>query len=356
MYTDNHHRYACGAISAQSAWRIAFHRGSLVSNMRDQTAIPGAMLAVGLSPSEAATYLTRSGSKHTPLNSLNIACFNSPKSVTISGDEIAIDALKDVLEATGVFARKLRTGVAYHSNHMYPVADIYADAIGDIEPGCSEMTGPVMISTVSGHRVSGDVLRQASYWSSNLVSPVRFLQGFQSLLAKRVTKKVDGSHKQLTDIDTCLEIGPHSALRGPIRDILAGRDRTMTYLSTLQRAQSGMETLLASVGHLWCLGKSIDWHRVNHECREDTLVSLADLPSYVWDHSRSYFHESRNSKNHRLREKPRSELLGEAAVDWNPLEARWGNYIKLSEHPWIEDHRVSITLSFWFLRSDLLII
>ncbi|PWY93041.1 hypothetical protein BO94DRAFT_615778 [Aspergillus sclerotioniger CBS 115572] len=324
--------YCCGAISARSAWKIAFLRGSLVSTLREETAVPGAMLAAGLSPSDAASYLAQSDPF---LQSLSIACFNSPDNVTISGDEVAIDALKTKLDAVGIFARKLRTGVAYHSSHMYPVAEAYTDAIGDIEPGIDSLAAVVMISTVSGQRASPDILRQGSYWASNLVSPVRFLQGFQSILNKRVAKKMDGSHRSLMDIDTCLEIGPHSALRGPIKGILAAKERTMTYLSPLQRKRSGLETMLESVGQLWCLDQDTT-----------TLVSLADLPPYAWDHSRSYFHESRVTKNYRLREKPRSDLLGEPAVDWNPLEARWGNFIKLSEHPWIEDHRINGTILF----------
>ncbi|PYI08361.1 hypothetical protein BO78DRAFT_364974 [Aspergillus sclerotiicarbonarius CBS 121057] len=336
--------YCCGAISATSAWKIAFFRGSLVSKLREESLVPGAMLAAGLSPSDAAAYLAQSDPA---MQSLSIACFNSPDSVTISGDEVAIDALKTKLDTAGVFARKLRTGVAYHSAHMYPVAEAYTDAIGDIEPGPESLAGPVMISTVSSQQTSPDVLRQGSYWASNLVSPVRFLQGFQRFLTKRVTKKMDGSHRNLMDIDACLEIGPHGALRGPIKSILAAKERSMTYLSPLQRKRSGLETMLESVGQLWCLGVPVDWLRVNHEGQDTAaLVSLADLPPYAWDHSRTYFHESRVSKNHRLREKPRSDLLGEPAVDWNPLEARWGNFIKLSEHPWVEDHRINGTILF----------
>ncbi|PYI26893.1 hypothetical protein BP00DRAFT_464852 [Aspergillus indologenus CBS 114.80] len=355
--------YCCGAISARSAWKIAYLRGSLVSSkLRDASTIPGAMLAVGLSPADAAPYLAGS-------QSVSIACFNSPTNVTLSGDETAIDALKAVLDAAGIFARKLRTGVAYHSHHLHSVADAYAEAIGEVEPG-EEYSGSnssgrvIMVSTVSGQRVPAETLREGSYWASNLVRPVRFVQAFQSLLSKRgIVKKLDGSHRLLMDITSCLEIGPHGALRGPIQEILQAQDQTMSYLAPLQRGQAGVNSLLRAVGHLWCLGLPIDWTRVNHESsdrRQDegeeeeegramppsALVSLADLPPYAWDHSRSYFHESRTSRNHRLRNKPRSKLLGEAAVDWNPLDARWGNFLKRSEHPWIEDHRINGTVLF----------
>ncbi|KAI2917976.1 hypothetical protein CBS147320_9042 [Aspergillus niger] len=365
--------YCCGAISARSAWRIAFLRGTLVSATLQESTVSGAMLAVGLSAADAASYLDGSDAGEDKMGSrqVSIACFNSPNNVTLSGDEAAIDALKAKFDAAGIFARKLSTGVAYHSNHLHSVADAYASAIGEIEAGehgreqgLLQRTDAsvVMVSTVSGQRVPAEMLRQGSYWASNLVRPVRFLQAFQSLLSKRgVVKKLDGSHRLLMDINTCVEIGPHGALRGPIKEILQAQDHPMTYLATLQRAQPGADALLRSVGHLWCLGLSINWKRVNHEPhtsetdldeREEAavvppaLVSLADLPPYAWEHSRRFFHESRTSRNHRLRSKPRSKLLGEAAVDWNALEARWGNFLKRSEHPWIEDHQINGTILF----------
>ncbi|GKZ38503.1 type I Iterative Polyketide synthase (PKS), partial [Aspergillus brasiliensis] len=365
--------YCCGAISARSAWRIAFLRGALVSAKLQESTIPGAMLAVGLSAAEAASYLARSNTEECKRGSsrVSIACFNSPNNVTLSGDEAAIDALKADLDAAGIFTRKLRTGVAYHSSHLHSVADAYAGAIEGIEPGQHDSeqgllqrtgTAVVMVSTVSGQRVPAEILRQGNYWASNLVRPVRFLQAFQSLLSKRgVAKKLDGSHRLLMNITTCVEIGPHGALRGPIKEILRAQDHPMTYLATLQRAQPGADALLRSLGDLWCLGLSINWNRVNHEFHSSETgseerpgvmamppapVSLADLPPYAWEHSRRFFHESRTSRNHRLRSRPRSKLLGEAAVDWNALEARWGNFLKRSEHPWIEDHQINGTILF----------
>ncbi|PYH78776.1 hypothetical protein BO82DRAFT_434646 [Aspergillus uvarum CBS 121591] len=293
------------------------------------------MLAVGLSPADAAPYLAGS-------QSVSIACFNSTTNVTLSGDEAAIDALKAVLDAVGIFARKLRTGVTYHPHHLHSVTDAYAETIGEVEPAekyssSNRSSRVIMVSTVSGQRVPAETLREGSYWASNLVRPVRFLQAFRGLLSKRgVVKKLDGSHRLLMDITYCLEIGPHGALRGPTQEILQAQDQTMSYLAPLQRGLAGVNSLLQA-------DEEEEKVRV---MPPSALVSLADLPSYAWDHSRNYFLESRTSRNHRLRNEPRSKLLGETAVDWNPLDARWGNFLIRSEHPWIEDHRINGTVLF----------
>lgn len=51
---------------------------------------------------------------------LNVAACNSSSSVTISGDEDAIDDLRVILENEKKFCRKLRVDTAYHSGHMLP--------------------------------------------------------------------------------------------------------------------------------------------------------------------------------------------------------------------------------------------
>ena len=36
------------------------------------------------------------------------------------------------------------------------------------------------------------------------------------------------------------------------------------------------------------------------------------------------------------------DLLGRPVADWNPSEAKWRNFIRVTEMPWVEDHVVSI--------------
>lgn len=68
------------------------------------------------------------------------------------------------------------------------------------------------------------------------------------------------------------------------------------------------------------------------------LEMLTDLPAYPFNHSQHYWFESRLSRNFRFRKHARHELLGTPVADWNPMEAKWRNYIKVAEHPWIRDH------------------
>lgn len=59
------------------------------------------------------------------LDQINVACINSPKNSTLSGTAKVIDVIKKKLDDDGIFAQKLRTGVAYHSPMMESISAKY---------------------------------------------------------------------------------------------------------------------------------------------------------------------------------------------------------------------------------------
>ncbi|QDS78194.1 putative PKS-like protein biosynthetic cluster [Venturia effusa] len=82
-----------------------------------------------------------------------IACINSHSSVTISGDESAIEEIEKQLKENGHFARKLKVQAAYHSHHMLPMAD---DNLRSLErsssqnkPGITRCTAPQSLAVKS---------------------------------------------------------------------------------------------------------------------------------------------------------------------------------------------------------------
>ncbi|KAF5554665.1 polyketide synthase [Fusarium mexicanum] len=94
-----------------------------------------------------------------------VACLNSPESSTISGDLAAIEELKSLLDAEGIFARKLKVDTAYHSHHMRRIVQHYQKAMqsvksSDVRSGvtfCSSVTGTTKTTSFS-----------ADYWGDKL--------------------------------------------------------------------------------------------------------------------------------------------------------------------------------------------
>ena len=162
-----------------------------------------------------------------------------------------------------------------------------------------------------------------------MVSQVRFSEALGQL--HQPAQSAGGTR----EIDYVVEIGPHSTLRRPIKDCLGN----ISYGSVLQKGVPSLHTYLNLAGQLFCAGYKIDFLATNHMATaESNLSMLIDLPEYAFDHSKFCWHESRLSKNFRFRKFPRHELLGAPVADWNPLEAKWRNFIKPNEHPWIRDH------------------
>lgn len=97
--------YVARYISLEFAIKAAYYRG-LVSST--STSKNGSMAAIGLGARELAPFLPEG---------VVIACENSPKSSTISGDrELLERAVSNIKEAKpDTFARLLKVDMAYHS-------------------------------------------------------------------------------------------------------------------------------------------------------------------------------------------------------------------------------------------------
>ena len=318
--------YAAGALSFEDALCVTYHRGAVMAKSdRTSQGVRGAMLAVGLPADDALGFiedLPNDGGQ------VCVACINSPSSVTIAGDRPQILALQELLEKQKVFNRLLVVDKAYHSYHMHPIYDEYLQALTGISPRQSNNEVRIL-STVFGDDVDGQDL-DATYWARNSISPVRFSEALGKICTEHLAndqaiKAVDG---------LIIEIGPHSSLAGPIKQIQRSLGSNMKYESALIRNVDASRTVLDMVGSLCANGVEVDLSAVNAFRRPKLL---GDYPPYAWDHS-TYWHESRFSKQFLHRQYPRHSLLGVLSPDNNPLEPRWRNYIRVADIPWVSGH------------------
>ena len=85
------------------------------------------------SEDQVASYLKRVSHDGVE-TSVVVACINSPLNCTLSGPEDALDAIKTQADTDSIFAQKVKTGVAYHSESMQAISDEYRSLMGDLEP------------------------------------------------------------------------------------------------------------------------------------------------------------------------------------------------------------------------------
>ncbi|KAI5784766.1 hypothetical protein EDC01DRAFT_208974 [Geopyxis carbonaria] len=315
--------YASGWISAREAIVAAYYRG-LAAERADGG---GAMLAVGLGVAEAEAEVKglRAEWEHEEVQ-LVVACVNSPASVTLAGSAVAVAAMEQRLVAKSVFARALRTGgKAYHSPSMAAVGAWYVSQVTEAlkTTGDDDWCEPERVCWVSS--VTGTTVTEPpaiNYWRQNMESRVQF-----SLAAEEVLKVYEDA--------ILVELGPHGALAGPLRQIGVPKER---YSAALTRGGDAAEGAITLAGTLWTHGIDVNLCAVNLD--EGKRVVLEGLPAYSWDHSKEYWSDSRAAREWRFRTQPRHDLLGTRIPGATADPAIWRNVIRLQDLPWLRDHKV----------------
>ncbi|KJZ75926.1 hypothetical protein HIM_04750 [Hirsutella minnesotensis 3608] len=324
--------YACGALTKEAAWEVAYYRGLLAASIRSRAPkLRGAMIVVGMSQEEADAYLTRVGL------SAQIACINSPRSITISGREDAIALIERDMRENKIFCRILNVNIAYHSSQMKLVEQDYRELLTSIS-GRPCLPTVDMISSVTGELIHGEDLG-ASYWAKNMVSPVQYLASMRALMQLSTDKRPT----------FILELSPRPSLRSPTMDILSSDPGVSlpTYCSILDPKVNGAISLLRMIGDLWTQGYPVNMMAVfNPKLAQTRPKSLPSLPLYPWNHSKSYWHESHLSLANRFRKYGRQDLIGAPTADSVPFEPRWRGFLRISENPWIQDHQVQKTIVY----------
>lgn len=337
--------YAAGFITAAEAITAAYCRGLAVAGNKRS----GIMLAVGLGYDDIEPYLEdfRFGVK--------VAAINSPQSVTLSGDTPSIMEIFDTLQCQGVFCRFLQTGRnAYHSHHMIAVGQQYEEILSK---SMDELKNQGLIKSEDCYRKLGwfssttpdkSLSRTTvgpQYWRKNLQLPVLFSRAITDMLTST-------EHR----VDVLVEIGPHPALKTPLRQISTalGKDMPDFYFPTLKREEDGMRNILTLCGQLFCMNAPIDLTRVNAvdlmdekgPCYLHGSVCI-DLPRYSYSYGPIIYHENRIYREFRLRKHLRHDILGARQAGHAKFRPAWRNVLRLRDVPWFSHHKVCAYPDLW---------
>ncbi|KAJ5578643.1 hybrid PKS-NRPS biosynthetic cluster [Penicillium hispanicum] len=322
--------YAAGILTARDAIKIAHLRGHFAP-LAGVSGKSGGMLAAGMSMEEAQALCTRTEFQ----GRVKVAACNSPSSVTLSGDSDAILEIEALLKKDGKFARTLQVDTAYHSHHMAPCSEPYRRALNACNIRPSTPTSCRWFSSVySGEEITDTRLKslKADYWVENMGETVLFSQSLAAAISTGAFHMI-------------LEVGPHPALKGPALQTMSGtgaQEPQTPYIGLLSRGTGAIDTFSLAIGSFWTylgIGSS-EIHRYaqlfDHKRR---LNFVKALPTYPFDHSHSYWAESRVSRtlihNQNL---PVNSLLGKLTPDTTEGEWRWRNYLRRDEIPWLSDH------------------
>lgn len=166
---------ASGAFDFLTGVRLVRKRGELMARAKN-----GAMAAViGLNPEVVMRLIARH-----QLKALDIANYNSPTQVVISGLEDDIKHAGPIMEEAGAkLYMPLPVSAAFHSRHMADAADEFDKFLGDFEfqnlktPVVSNVTGQAYPSGTTSALIRSLLVKQ-------MVRPVLWVQSVRFLLGK----------------------------------------------------------------------------------------------------------------------------------------------------------------------------
>lgn len=338
--------YCVRDLSYISAIKVVFYCDVIAVQIRAEDSKRGTMLSVALSEEDVQFHIVEVCRK--TKNKISVGCINSPKNVIVTDDIEDIEAFRENMEARRIFVRKFQVGIVYHFHHMQNHAADYIHNIqGIIASTCEEVheADVLIFSSSRDGLIISEELCRPEYWTNNLVSKVGFSESLRQmtiyLLEER--KQDRSKNRNRSGKDILLEIGLHSALQRPVKDTIKEIPdaRNVEYDFVLSRDLSPVMSLANMMRRLCCRGCYIDLTLINTlDIKTSELQTLTDLSAYLFNHSQSYWTESRVSKSFRFQEYERHELLGVREIDWNLLQSKWRNVIQLVKHSWIHDHKI----------------
>jgi [acyl-carrier-protein] S-malonyltransferase len=194
---------AAGALSFEDGLRLVRERGRLMKKAGELN--PGSMAAIIKLEDEVVAKICEEVIAEGDGVVLQLANYNSPGQVVISGHSAAVDrAIELAEEAKAKKVSKLPISIASHSELMRVIADEFRDVINNTPLNLPEM--PIVANINAGPLDSLQAIREEM--EGQLTSSVRWTDSVRWMIVQGITDFV--------------EIGPKKVLTGLIRRIDKG--------------------------------------------------------------------------------------------------------------------------------------
>ncbi|HUH72972.1 MAG TPA: SDR family NAD(P)-dependent oxidoreductase [Chitinophagales bacterium] len=310
--------YIAGAITVDEAAAIICNRSLLMK----KTSGNGSMTYIALAPDKVKEYFNGYEDQ------VGIGVHNSPASCVISGDPTVVDSIGEKLEETGAFVRKVKVNVASHSPQMEPLMEDLKSTIEWIQPKDASIE---IFSSVLADEVNGGNLN-ASYWTKNLRSTVRFAETIQKMIQ-------DG-------YGYFVEVSPHPTLLQPIQENAESLQLEVQTTGSIEREKDESYSLITQVATYYANGGRISWKKFY-----DLSFNKIQLPAYPWQREEFWVEEKNNNTQ-------RSSSIRSNSQSTHPLLSQkvempdgsdlyiWETEINLKEFPYLKDHKIQDTIVF----------
>ncbi|MFE1555948.1 type I polyketide synthase, partial [Streptomyces sp. NPDC058734] len=250
--------HVAGILTLPDAAALVAARGRLMDALPEG----GAMAALQADETELAPLLAGRTDR------VCVAAVNSPRSVVVSGDEDAVDALARHFAELGRKTKRLPVSHAFHSPHMDGMLDEFRTVAASVSYAPARIP---LVSNLTGRIVTDEEIGTADYWVRHVREAVRFADGIRALDAAGVT--------------TYVELGPDGALSSAGREC-AGDDAAFVPVARTGK-QPEPESLATALARLHTLGAApdLDWEAL---LGTTGPAPRLDLPTYAFQRRRHW--------------------------------------------------------------------
>ncbi|XP_073540254.1 fatty acid synthase [Phyllobates terribilis] len=254
--------YADNSLSQSEAILAAYWRGR---SIKEAKLPPGGMAAVGLTWEECKIQCPQG---------VVPACHNSEDTVTISGPQDSVRDFVAKLKKDGVFAKEVQSaGVAFHSYYMASIAPSLLNALKKVITVPKRRSHRWISTSIPEAQWQSDLAQfsSAEYHVNNLVSPVLFQEGLQSIPENAVV----------------VEIAPHALLQAILRRSLKP---TNTILPLMKKGHSNnLEFFLTNIGKVYLNGINVHCNNMYPPVEYPVPAGTPLIsPLIQWDHNQTW--------------------------------------------------------------------
>lgn len=256
-----------GVFSLRDALTILVKRSELMHKMK-----PGKMLVIMIDEQELNKILPAT---------LEIAAFNSPKCIVISGKEVDIDQFTKLLDVKKVIYKKLNTSHAFHSKMMQKASDDFKFYLKNF---IFKKPKKLFISNVTGSFISDEEAMSYEYWANHMRKPVKFSESIECVKKDNLIYLEVGAGTSLTSL-----VKQHQ--RDEFELIAVN---TLPSEKQLEK-ENDLSEFYKSLGMMWSLGVDITWEKFNDMNNPTRLPKfVSNLPNYQFDDKEYYLEHIEN--------------------------------------------------------------
>lgn len=293
-----------GVFSLEDGLRLIAARGRLMQALPQN----GSMVAV------IADETTVRSALNPYTRDVAIAAVNGPRSLVLSGERQAVQAIVALLQEDGVEARPLTVSHAFHSPLVEPMLAEFEQVARTVRYALPRLN---LISNVTGQRVQQEVT-QPAYWVRHARETVRFADGMTTL-------EQQGGN-------VFIEIGPKPTLTAIGQQCVSASGSV--WVPSLRPPQSAWRQILESLGTLYERGLPVDWIGFDRDYARRKVA----LPTYPFQRQRYWLAAAPRTRRREsgsvrplINKMLRSPLLKETLFETD---------FNLDALPFLADHRV----------------